>query len=265
MYKPEIYWSSVAEEINKRGENYIAGDNNPYYRYKRLKFLQKFLYTINFQSKAVLEVGCGPGGNLKQLATNLSPKEIFGADISQNMIDIASKNLGLYENVTLNKIDGTKLPYADKSIDISFTVTVLQHNTDEVMLASLIKDLCRVTESTIIIMEDIGLSETLGGGGSWIGRKVETYESFFAKHGFELSEKQFLNTKISRFWYQSLFALYKRFIAKQHKEGDPIGFLPELIMGLPMPLTRLLDNIFPEKKNLAKLVFHRMQASHSAL
>ena len=78
-YDPEVYWSGVAQEIGKRGDNYIAGDDNPYFRYKRLKFLKEFLDTIDFQSKSVLEVGFGPGGNLKHLATHHAPKRILGS------------------------------------------------------------------------------------------------------------------------------------------------------------------------------------------
>ena len=46
QYDPEVYWSRVAGEIEKRGENYVAGDDNPYFRYKRQRFLKKFLDTI---------------------------------------------------------------------------------------------------------------------------------------------------------------------------------------------------------------------------
>ena len=68
-YNPETYWSRVGQEIEKRaGDNVIAGDNNPYYVYKRSKFLRRFLDTIDFQSKTILEVGFGPGGNLLVLA-----------------------------------------------------------------------------------------------------------------------------------------------------------------------------------------------------
>ena len=112
-YDPEVYWSRVAQEIRKRGDNYIAGDDNPYFRYKRRKFLKDFLDTINFQSKSVLEVGSGPGGNLKHLATYSAPKKIFGADVSKTMLEIATENLrGL--PVTLVKTDGASLPFPDQ-------------------------------------------------------------------------------------------------------------------------------------------------------
>ena len=191
-YDPEVYWSRVAQEIQKRGENVIAGDDNPYYRYKRRKFLKSFLDTIDFQSKNVLEVGCGPGGNLRHIAAHHAPKRIFGADISAMMLEVAAKNLSPY-NVNLVKIDGARLPYRDQEMDVSLTVTVLQHNSDENTFKSLAKELARVTKETIVIMEDIGSgqSET----GEWILRPVDTYVSEFAQCGFALSYLRFLNTR----------------------------------------------------------------------
>ena len=200
-YDPEIYWSRVAQEIEKRGDNYVAGDDNPYYRYKRRKFLKEFLDAIDFQSKTVLEVGFGPGGNLKHIAKHHAPKGIFGADVSQKMLELAAKNLSMHD-VTLVRIDGANLPYPAQAVDISFTVTVLQHNTDNTMFKRLVQELSRVTKTMIVIMEDIGegQSET----GEWILRPVETYRSVFAGCGFKLSNVRFLNTKISRSWYESV-------------------------------------------------------------
>lgn len=175
------------------------------------------------------------------------------------MLEIATKNLSLYNNVELKKIDGVHLPYPDQSVDISFTVTVLQHNTDEIMFRSLVRELCRVTKTTIILMEDIGGSQQLGGKGSWIGRQVDIYKFIFAEHGFQLSQLQFLHTKISRLWHEWIFTrFYRRFISKQHKEGDPIGVVAKILVGLPIPITRILDEIFVEEQNLAKMVFHRV-------
>jgi ubiquinone/menaquinone biosynthesis C-methylase UbiE len=250
-YDPEVYWSRVAQEIEKRGESYIAGDDNPYYHYKRRKFLKEFLDTIDFQSKTVLEVGFGPGGNLKHIATHHAPKKIFGADVSPKMLELAAKNLSMHE-VTLRKIDGANLPYPAQAMDISLTVTVLQHNTDQTAFKKLVGELSRVTKTTIVIMEDIGegQSET----GEWILRPVEIYRSVFAECGFRLSNVRFLNTKITRSWYESI---HRRFISSRHQEGDPISPAVKYLIRLPMPVTRRLDEMFVEKGNLAKMVFER--------
>jgi SAM-dependent methyltransferase len=261
QYDPEVYWSRVAREIEKRGESYVAGDDNPYFRYKRQRFLKKFLDTIDLQSKVVLEVGFGPGGNLKHLAQGSKPRQILGADVSQKMVDIAAANLREYPAIDLRKIDGVSLPFPDRSVDVSFTATVLHHNTDEGMFRSLVRELCRVTKASIVIMEDIGMSALAGGQGDWIGRRVEVYESAFAVHGFQLSHVQFLNTRISRAWYHRVFKFYRRFVAPGHREGDRIGGAFKFLIALPIPLTRVLDNVFTDRQDLAKLVFRRIETT----
>ena len=197
-YDPETYWSRVAEEIQKRGENYVAGDDDPYYRYKRRKFLKNFLDTIDFRSKTVLELGFGPGGNLKHIATRHVPGKIYGADVSPKMLEIATKNLSMHD-ASLVKIDGASLPYPDHTVDISFTVTVLQHNIDEKTFRSLVKELARVTKKTVVVMEDVRKNQM--NTADWIGRPVDTYRSAFAECGYKLSSVRFLNTKISRSWF----------------------------------------------------------------
>jgi ubiquinone/menaquinone biosynthesis C-methylase UbiE len=123
------------------------------------------------------------------------------------MLEVAAKNL-IGHDATLVKIDGANLPYPDQVMDVSFTVTVLQHNTDEKTFKRLVQELARVTKTMIVIMEDIGQgqSET----GEWILRPVDLYRSVFADCGYRLSDVRFLNTKISRSWYQSI---HNRFVS----------------------------------------------------
>jgi SAM-dependent methyltransferase len=257
-YNPESYWSRVGEEIEKRtGDNVVAGDDNPYYAYKRSKFLRRFLDTIDFQSKTIMEVGFGPGGNLRHIASHRRPQLILGADISQTMYDIARRNLRSFGNIKLAKIDGAHLPFDDRSVDLSFTVTVLQHVTNADMLKSLVKDICRVTRDTVVIMEDIGHHEQLGGEGAGVNRTVGAYKGLFAEHGFQLRDTQFLNTKVSRGWYEFAWRAYHRVLARNHHEGDRINALGKLSIGLPLFVTRALDDVLTEDQNLAKLTFAR--------
>src|SRR5690242_10775690 len=108
-YNPENYWDNVAQHIaGRRGQNIIAGDDEPYYRYKRQLFLN-WLDKIDFRGKSVLEIGSGPGGNLHYLADK-NCKEIVGADISSGMIEIAKKHLA-GKHIMLFKIDGVSLPF----------------------------------------------------------------------------------------------------------------------------------------------------------
>src|SRR5688572_32297052 len=109
-YDIESYWSDVASRIARRDDsNVIAGDDEPYYHYKRQEFL-KLLHTVDFKNKIVLEIGSGPGGNLVEVWRH-APKELHGADISEEMINLARKNCP--PELIITKTDGSNLPFAD--------------------------------------------------------------------------------------------------------------------------------------------------------
>ena len=91
-YHPEPYWSKVAKRIKERqGADVIAGDDEPYYRYKRERFLQ-MLSSVEFNGHSVLEIGHGPGGNLRYIADRFSPSKLMGVDISSDMVELARAN-----------------------------------------------------------------------------------------------------------------------------------------------------------------------------
>ena len=84
-YNPETYWDTVAENISSRSDlKIIAGDDEPYYRYKRRRFLE-LLGNLDFSNKVVLEIGSGPGGNL-DFIYNKGCKKITGVDVSSQMV-----------------------------------------------------------------------------------------------------------------------------------------------------------------------------------
>jgi len=76
----------------------------------------------------------------------------------------------------------------------------------------------------------------------------------FADCGFRLSDARFLNTRISRSWYDSM---QRHFISPRHREGEPIGRGMKTLIGLPIFLNSLLDEMFVEKANLAQMIFLR--------
>jgi hypothetical protein len=59
-YKVEPYWDNVASHISKREySNVIAGDDEPYYKYKRKLFLKLF-DTIDFSNKKGFRIRIRP-------------------------------------------------------------------------------------------------------------------------------------------------------------------------------------------------------------
>lgn len=248
-YHPEKYWSEVANRIKTRkGKNIIAGDDEPFYRYKRKKFLS-MLNTVDFKSKDVLEIGCGPGGNLQEV-WNKQPNRLTGVDISKDMLELSREKLS--KEIELVKIDGTSLPFNDKQFNYTFTATVLQHNTDEEMLKKIMAELCRVTRDKVFLFERI--EKKIKGDDLCFGRPVKYYENICKLYGFKLESKSFINIRTS---YYVCGAIRKVFSPHTRKEGEPLSKIAILLQNLTLPITIQLDKIFKSKKDVAKLEFLR--------
>ena len=141
---PAGHWSGVGQRIRQRtAGREIAGDDSPYFRYKRSLFVGKLLPRMPIEGHSVLEVGCGPGGNLREVSRR-NPARLVGCDVSPEMVDLARQNVPSAETVT---VDGESLPFSDSEIDLIFTVTVIQHNPDD-RAQKLIGEICRVRVNT---------------------------------------------------------------------------------------------------------------------
>jgi len=249
-YNREAYWDKVAREIGSREEvKTIAGDDEPYYRYKRALFLKLF-DTIDFRNRSVLEIGSGPGGNLDYL-TKKNCSKIAGVDISPEMVKLSSKLLH-GKGIEVSLIDGIHLPFEKCSYDIVFTSTVLQHNTDEEKLKPLIAEIGRVAGSEVILFERI--EKTVKGHDTNQGRPVGYYDSMMRQQGFTLSEKKFLPIQAS---FYTCGAIRKVFNSSSRGEGEPISKLSFALETLTLPFTKLLDRVIPSKRDLGMLRFRR--------
>lgn len=249
-YHPEPYWNDVAKRIAARTDSkIIAGDDEPYYQYKRRQFL-KLLHNIPFTDKTVLEIGSGPGGNLLEIY-NKHPSALYGVDISEEMIAVA-KQIVSGKNIQLQKIDGVSLPFATNYFDASFTSTVLQHITDETMLEGLISEMCRVTKSDIYIFERI--ESKIKGTELCIGRPTSYYETLFSKHQFTSVETTFLNIHVS---YSVSGVIRKLFNKRIKKEGEPSSNISRLLQHSTLPITATLDPLLKIKRELAMLHFRK--------
>jgi len=248
MYHPEPYWNDVAKRIAYRDKfDLIEGEREPYYRYKRKKAV-RLLQTIDFRDKIVLEIGSGPGANIYEISKQ-NPKELHGVDISDEMIAISRKVLD-DKDATIKKIDGRHISYPDQYFDLSFTSTVLQHNTDEKMLVDIIAEICRVTKKDIYIFEKI--ENKIKGTVLCLGRPIKYYESLFEKHEFRLKQVNFINIQVS-FLVSGI--IRKLFNSPRRKEGEEISKISHFLQKITLPITSYLDNIFKSRRELGMLHF----------
>src|SRR5438477_9243777 len=249
-YKPETYWDGVAVDIGAREDlNLIAGDDEPYYRYKRRLFLKLF-DKIDVQNKKVLEIGSGPGGNLDFLS-HKGCAEIAGVDVSKKMIDLSKRILG-NKPVRLQKIDGHSLPFDNDYFDLVFTSTVLQHNTDSGQLQELVRNICRVSKSQVIIFERI--EKKISGHATNQGRPVEYYATLFRENGFTLIKTQFLPVQVS---YLLCGMIRKVFNKRYRREGQPVSKICYTLENIVLSVTRVMDKLVPSKRDLGMMVFKK--------
>ena len=249
-YNVESYWDKVADSIKQRDTNsLLAGDDEPYYKYKRQLF-QKLLDTINFENKKVLEVGSGPGGNL-DYQSRKNCKEIVGVDVSEKMVALSRKLLH-NDRIQILKTDGVSLPFDNHYFDIVFTSTVLQHNTNEANLKQLIKSICKVSNSDIILFERV--EKKIIGHESNLGRPVEYYSQLLNQNNFSLISTRFLPIQASYFVCGSIRKLFNR---KSRKEGEPISKISRILENIFLPITKLLDKTITSKRDLCMLYFKK--------
>lgn len=250
FYDSEEHWDKVAESISQRQDMlFIAGDNEPYYQYKRKQFL-KILATIDFANKKVLEVGSGPGGNLEFIASK-NPEKLNGVDISSGMVEL-SKELLKGKGIDIFKIDGQHLPFAECFFDVVLTSTVLQHNTNEDQLKNLIKEICRVANSEVFLFERV--EGTIKGHNSNIGRPVSFYEHLFREHEFHLERKKFLPIQCS---YVICGVIRKLFNKSDRGEGEPLSKTSLYLEKIVLPFSSMIDKIIPSKRDLCFMNFKK--------
>jgi len=248
-YHPESYWSDVAKRIDVRNEGvFMAGDDEPYYRYKRACFLKK-LNAIDFKGKSVLEVGCGPGGNLLEVLKH-HPKKLAGADLSEKMIILAKSHL--HPAVEIIKSSPTSIPLGNHSFDIVFTATVLQHNTDTAMFNTLLNEIARISQHKIVLFERVEKTES--GNELCVGRPISSFVDVLKDHGFKLIKAENLNI---RFSYLMAGVTRKFFNKHAREEGEALSKTTLVLQNLLLPLTSRLDQWIRLKSDLTKLEFEK--------
>lgn len=83
-----------------------------------------------FSVNCILEVGCNLGGNLRWLASHLSPQNLYGVDINLKAIQELHREL---PHVNAFYSQARELPFRDRWFDLVFTMGVLIHQPPETL------------------------------------------------------------------------------------------------------------------------------------
>ena len=256
-YDPENYWTRIAGEVERRpAGNMLAGNSDPFYAYQRKKMLRRFLDKADVTGRTVLEVGCGPGGNLLHLQRR-NPSRTIGVDVSSRMLDIARRRLQGCD-VELLKTDGRRIDLPDRTADVTFTVTVLMHITDDDMFHRLVAELCRLTRHTLIIIE-----RTTGHQPAIMApdrhstcRRIADYADAVRAHGLVVRDTEELRLRVSRFGCE-----YAQRVAGRagRREGEPENAMTQFLQWNWLLVSRWVDDFVSDDSTLTKQTFVRAQ------
>ena len=98
---------------------------------------------IDRQSAKILDVGCGSGASILQfLRLGFPPENLAGIDNSADRIEAAR---GRLPNVEFRAGSAEALPFADGSFDLVCESTMLSTLDDRALIASIAKEILRVT------------------------------------------------------------------------------------------------------------------------
>ncbi len=102
----------------------------------------------------VLDVACGTGRTLSQLAKALPDSQLFGVDLSPYYLEAARERLAGVEGVSLVSENAEKLPYRDGYFDI-VTSTYLFHELPRKARRQVLSEMNRVLRpGGLIVVED---------------------------------------------------------------------------------------------------------------
>jgi len=257
-YEPAKYWDDVAQEIAARpGQNILAGDDSPILAYQRSRFLEVFLDALPVSGKDVLEVGCGPGGNLIELARR-NANRVCGCDVAPQMLALASSNTQNYASVQVQQVDGQRLPYSTAEFDVALTVTVLMHNMDE-MLAPLLLEIARVTRGDLVLIETT-TDAAKRSHYSFVLRRPAEYEQILEPAGFRLVDHERLRIDATMKAHRVLTLAFRRWTSR---EGVRLPRPLVLSEQLVLTITRRVDPLIRPSKGLTKMHFRRVRDDDS--
>lgn len=113
----------------------------------------------------VLDIGCGTGGILVEIAKRYTGIKGYGIDASEKMVALAKRKAGGEEGTGLmfERTGADKLPYKDSVFDSVFNTFLLHHLPKELKLASLREAYRVLKPGGFFVLVDIDKPTTLLG------------------------------------------------------------------------------------------------------
>jgi len=247
-YATQQYWDEVASHLVVRdgAGGVVAGDDTEFYRLKRELFLTRLLGPALADAPTVLEVGCGPGGNVRWLTEQ--GKRVVGADLSSSMLEHARRNV----DAEFFQTDGRSLPFDDQSFDAVFVATVLQHNPPA-HAQLLLPELARVARREVHLFEDTSVFPVRDRASHWL-RRPSWYAGPLRDAGFTLVTSERLPLTAQ----EISAAVVRSATSRGRHEGAEVTRRRSRAESAVLPLARAIDAVVPPSVGLTRMSFRRV-------
>lgn len=202
-----------------------------------------------WRSRRALEIGCGPGRLMRPMSHHFG--EIHGVDISDEMIEIARKNLTSIPHAHPHHAPSSDLGgFADSSFDFVYSYAVFQHIPSRDVVFGYLREAARVLKPSGILRCQInGLPKTAKQYDTWSGVRVapEEIREFAGPNGLALLALEGLGTQYmwatfrkGGCWFEGpkLEPMIRRITNAQNSEptvpiGGPYSSIALWVQGLP--------------------------------
>ena len=118
-----------------------------------IPFVDDALSKLKADAAKILDVGCGPGFLVKEIASRGKCFDVYGADLSSHAIRMAKNNCKDFNNTHFKKASAYKLSFPDNSFDMVVCKDSLHHFDD---LPKALGEMLRVTkDSGTLYIQDL--------------------------------------------------------------------------------------------------------------
>ncbi|MBK9015407.1 MAG: class I SAM-dependent methyltransferase [Saprospiraceae bacterium] len=245
----------------------------PFDIYRKDKLIKLLNLRQLAEDRSVLEIGCGVGDLLKEIA-NYKPKELYGVDSSEKMVNYAREYLK-EEKVDVQLANVFRLPFPEKSFDLVVVMSEFQHVPDNKQVERLIYEVCRVARQWVILVEETAPEEMIKE--NLIARTIEQYKAEMKKKRFFLRSVDILDIAATSYVYTSrrnpwhwirwvfsplLYLLgFPSSVMKMptNEEKIPDSELAMKLQAMTLPFATSLDSVFRKVEGTTVMRFEREQ------
>jgi ubiquinone/menaquinone biosynthesis C-methylase UbiE len=183
-WQTDGYFSEHSAEVYELGVELLFRGTADVMRRQVIPPITQLVREVGGADKVrLLDVGCGTGRTLHQLAIAHPAMRLHGADLSPPYIRKARERLAHVDELTLAVENGEALPWADATFDV-VTSTYLFHELPRNARRNVVREMLRVLRpGGLVVIEDSAQeSETPELAGVLRGFPAEFHEPFYADY-----------------------------------------------------------------------------------